>query len=101
MTVTGLKGYNQSFVDNIVADSSHNAGVWVGESGGLGGVYTVERNIFFNFTQAAQCGGGEYSQAKSSLCYRAMYGVLSFLTANPLSNQQLVRVEAMYGALIV
>ena len=29
--------------------------VWVGESGGLGGIFTVERNIFANFTQAGQC----------------------------------------------
>eukprot|EP01052_Picozoa_sp_SAG31_P006456 SAG31_NODE_297_length_18175_cov_68.266659_12_plen_186_part_00 len=48
------------------------AGVWVGESGGLGGVYTVERNIFSNFTQKGQCGGGEYSQAGAALCYRDM-----------------------------
>ena len=27
MSVTGLKGYNQSFEDNIVADSAHNSGV--------------------------------------------------------------------------
>jgi hypothetical protein len=72
MSVTGLKGFNQSFVDNIIADSSHNAGVWVGESGGLGGIYTVKRNIFFNFSQTPACGGGEYSQAESSLCYRDM-----------------------------
>lgn len=37
MTLTGLKGYNQTVTDNIIADSSHDAGVWVGESGGLGG----------------------------------------------------------------
>ena len=47
-------------MDNIIADSSHDAGVWVGESGGLGGVYRIERNIFSNFTQKGQCGGGEY-----------------------------------------
>jgi hypothetical protein len=72
MTLVGLKSYNQTVTDNIIADSSHDAGVWVGESGGLGGVYTVERNIFSNFTQKGQCGGGEYSQAGAALCYRDM-----------------------------
>ena len=72
MTLVGLKSYNQTVVDNIIADSSHDAGVWVGESGGLGGVYRIERNIFSNFTQKGQCGGGEYSQAGASLCYRDM-----------------------------
>jgi hypothetical protein len=72
MTLVGLKSYNQTVTDNIIADSSHDAGVWLGESGGLGGVYTVERNIFSNFTEKGQCGGGEYSQAGAALCYRDM-----------------------------
>ena len=64
--------------------------VWVGESGGLGGVYTVERNIFANFTQAGQCGGGEYSQAGASLCYRSLQMVATS-TMGELLNATVIR----------
>jgi hypothetical protein len=86
MTLTGLKSYNQTVTDNIIADSSHDAGVWIGESGGLGGVYTVERNIFSNFTEKGQCGRGEYSQAGASLCYRDMPMIATATIGSECSN---------------
>jgi hypothetical protein len=73
MVAIGLKGYNQTFTDNIVADSSHNAAVWIGPSGDLTlGLISVLRNILSNFSADghASCGRGEYSQSGSSICYR-------------------------------
>ena len=62
MTLTGLKSYNQTVTDNIIADSSHDAGIWIGQSGGLGGGFVVERNIFSNFTQKGQVGAATDSR---------------------------------------
>jgi hypothetical protein len=90
MTLTGLKGYNQTVTDNIIADSAHDAGVWLGESGGLVGVYTVRRNIFSNWTRQGQCGGGEYSQQGGSLCYRSM-AMIATNTIGGLLNQTYIR----------
>jgi hypothetical protein len=67
----------QTFSDNVIADSGITIGVWVGQSGGLVGAVSVIRNVFFNFSAAAQCGGGEYSQANGSLCYRDLAVIAS------------------------
>ena len=76
VTVTGLKGYNQTFCDNIVADSTLNGGIFMGPSGGLTlGLMHVDRNIFTNFTGGDSklgCGGGEYTHSNTALCVRNM-----------------------------
>ena len=69
---TGLKGYNQTMQDNIIADSELNGGVFVGPSGGLTlGKISVRRNIFSNATggHAIKCGGGTYTHS-NAICVR-------------------------------
>lgn len=54
------------------------------------GLYTVERNIFSNWTRKGKCGGGEYSQQGASLCYRSM-PMIATNTIGGLLNMTYIR----------
>ena len=71
MGITMLKGYRETFTDNIVADSAMGSGIWIGQSGGFSlGAATCERNILTNWSLGVSCGGGETSQSDGTVCYR-------------------------------
>ena len=84
-----LKGYRQTFTDNIIADSSLSGGIWIGESGGFSlGEARVLRNIVVNQSKSVKgpwCGSGETSQSEGSLCYRN-YDVVAVATVGDRLN---------------